>query len=215
MLDAGPGQLRDVNHTVHAADVYESAVRGQALHSAGIALVLLDVGPHLGGLGGALLGLNGADGAHHTAAGAVDLGDAQADMLLEQLAHRGLPGQASLGGGHKDAHTLDGHNDAALVLLGDHTLNGGVLLTGLLDVIPALHGVKALLGEGDHTLLVVHTHDIGLNLVADLYQVLNLGRRVVGQFGHRYVTGVLGAEIHIDLSRRNASDNAHNLLPCI
>ena len=72
-----------MDHAVHAADVHEGAVGSQGLHGTSVLLALLNVGPHLGGLGGALLGLNGADGAHHTAAGAVGLGDAQADMLLE------------------------------------------------------------------------------------------------------------------------------------
>ena len=90
-----------------------------------------------------------------------------------------------------------------------------MLLPGLLDVVPALHGVKALLGQGDNALLVVDAHDIGFDLVADLYQVLDLYSGIIGQLGHRYVTGMLGAKIHIDLRGCNPSDNARNLLPCI
>ncbi len=204
-----------MNHAVHAADVHESAVRGQALDGTGVALLGLDVLPHLGGTGGALLGLNGADGAHHALAGAVDLGDAQADLLLHQLGHGGLTGQAGLRGGHKDAHTLDVDHNAALVLLGDETLDGGALLPGLLDVVPALHGVQTLLGQGDDTLLVVDAHDVSLDLLADLDQVLDLHSGIVRQLRHRYVAGVLGPELHIDLSRRDASNNAGDLIPCI
>ena len=136
-------------------------------------------------------------------------------MLLQQLAHGSLAGQASLGGGHKHPDALDADHNAALVLLGDNALDSGVILTGLLNIVPALDGVETLLGQGDNTLLIVDAHDIGLDLVAHVDQIFDLYSGIVGQLRHRYVTGVLGAEIDIDLSGRNASDNACNLLPCI
>ena len=186
-----------------------------ALDGAGVALAVLDGLPNLGGLLGALSALHVADGAHHAAAGTVDLGDAQTDLLLEQLAHGSATGQAGLRGGHKDPDALDGDHHAALVLLGDHTFHHGVLLLGLLDVVPALHAVQTLLGEGDHALLIVDAHDIGLDLIAHFDQVLHLGGGVVGQLGHGYVAGVLGAQIHIDLGGGDASYDTGDLLSCM
>src|SRR5699024_6242828 len=65
VLDAAPGQLGDVDHAVHAADIHESAVGSQGLHGAGVVLALLDLGPDLLSGGGALSADDAADGAHH------------------------------------------------------------------------------------------------------------------------------------------------------
>ena len=213
VLDAAPGQLGDVDHAVHAADVHESAVGSQGLHGAGIALAVLD--PDLLRSGGTLGAHHAADGTHHAAAGTVDLGDHQTHLLLEQGAHGSLTGQTGLRGGDEHPDALHRHHDAALVVLGDHAVQNSLVLTGGLDLLPALDHVKALLGQGDHALLIVDADDEGLDLVAHLDQLLNLGGGVVGQLGYGNVAGVLGAQIHLDLSRRNCYDCASDLIPRI
>src|SRR5699024_5738676 len=67
VLDAGPGQLGDVDHAVHTADVHEGAVRGQALHGTGVVLAHLDVGPNLGSCRVTVLSGHGQHGAQHAA----------------------------------------------------------------------------------------------------------------------------------------------------
>ena len=49
MLNAAPGHLGDVNHTVHTAQIHESAVAGQRLDRAGVLLTHLSLRPE-GGL---------------------------------------------------------------------------------------------------------------------------------------------------------------------
>src|SRR5699024_2933912 len=107
VLDAAPAQVGDMYHPVHTADVHKNAITGHALHRTGVALAHLDVGPHLGGGGGPLLLLHGFDGANHPAAGTVDLGDMQTDLLLDQLAHVRLTGQTGLGSGDENPYALD------------------------------------------------------------------------------------------------------------
>ena len=215
VLDAAPGQLRDVDHTVHAADVYESAVGSQRLHGAGVALAVLDLGPDLLGGGGPLGTGDPADGAHHPAAGPVNLGDDQADLLLEQRAHGSLTGQTGLGGGDEHPHALDRHDHAALVVLGDEALHHGLVLPGGLDFLPALVDVQAALGQLDHAVPVADLHDDGLDLVAHLHDVLDLHGGIVAQLGQGNVAGVLDAQLHLDFGGRDGHNGAGNLISII
>ena len=162
-------------------------------------LAHLDVGPQLG-LGG-LAGLlsHGADGANHPAAGTVDLGDAELDLLALHGGQVRAAGLAALGGGHEHPHALDGHHDAALVLLGDGALQDGLVLHGLLDVLPDLGGVQTLLAELRVTLHVVDPDHPGLDLVAHMDQVLGLDIGIVAQFAELDVSGLLGPHVHLDL----------------
>ena len=195
-------------HAVHTADVHEHAVGGHGLHGAGIVLAHLDGSPHLllRGLAG-LVG-NGADGAHHTAAGTVDLGDAQLDLLLDHGAQVRTAGLAALGSGNEHPHALDGDHDAALVLLGDHALQHSLVLHGLFDVLPDLHGVQTLLAQLGVTLHIVDADHNGLDLVIDVDDVLRLDAGVVGQLTELDVGGLLGAHIHLDLGGGDGGDDA-------
>ena len=215
VLDAGPGQLGDMYHTIHAADVHEHTVGSHGLHGAGVVLADLDVVPdlRLGGLTG--LVLHGTDGTHHAAAGTVDLGDAQGDGLADHLAQLSAAGLAGLGSGHEHAHALDVDDDAALVLLGDLALQGGLVLAGLCDVVPHLHGVQTLLGQHGIALHVVDADDVSLDLVADLHHVLGLDVGISGQLVDGNIASLLAAQIHLHLGRANGRYDTGYLLSCI
>ena len=215
MLDTAPAQVGDMYHTVNAADVHKHAVAGHALHGAGVMLAHLDAGPHLGGGGGPGLLLHGLDGAHHTAAGAVDLGDAQLHALLDQLGHSGVTGQTGLGGGHEHTLTAHGHHDAALVLLGDNALHDILVLAGRLDVLPHLHSVDLLLGQCRVPLHVVDADDEQLILLAHLHHVLRLEGGIVGQLVYRDVAGLLTTQVHMDFCGGNGGYHAGYLFSCI
>ena len=195
-------------HAVHAADVHEHAVAGHGLDGAGVVLAHLDVGPQLSL--GSLPGLVGhrADGAHHAAAGTVDLGDPQLDLLLHHGRQIGAPGLTALGGGDEHPHALDGHHDAALVLLGDSALQDGLLLHGLLDVLPDLGGVQTLLGQLRVALHVVDPDHVGLDLVAHVDDVLGLDIGVVAQLTELDVSRLLGPHVHLHLGGGNGGNDA-------
>ena len=215
VLDAGPGQLGDVDHAVHAADVNESAVRGQALDGAGVVLAYLDVVPHLSGGGGTGLGGHGTDGADHAAAGTVDLSDAQLHALLDHLGQVGAAGLAGLGSGDEHPDALDVGHQATLVLLGDDTLEHVLVLNGVLDGLPVLLGVQTLLGQLDHAVAVADQHDVGLDLLADLADVLDLDIGIVAQLRKGDVAGILDTQFDLHFSRRDRDDGASDLIPRI
>ena len=195
-----------MNHAVHAADVHERAVARQALHDALVDLADFDLVPNGLGLLLALALQHGTDGADHAPAAAVDLGDLEADLLLDQLGHRGVLRQAGLGGGNEHADALDGHDHAALVLLGDGALDNGAGFLRGLDVSPVLDGVHALLGELRRALDIVHADDYGLDRVADMNGVLKLDLAVFGELGGGDECGVFRAEVYADLGRGDRSE---------
>ena len=215
VLDAAPAQLGNVHHAVHAADVDEGAVGSEALDDAMVLLVDLDLVPDL--LGGSLAGLSGdgTDGADHSAAGAVDLGDLHADGLTDQLAQIAALGNAGLGSGNEHADALDIGNQAALVLLGDDALDDRLLLAGSLDLVPALDGVQTLLGQHHGALHVVDTDHIDLDLIAHIEQVLGLGSGIAADLAVGDVAGVLGAQVHIHFGGGDGRDDAGHLVSCI
>ena len=129
-----------MDHAVNAADVDERAVGRQGLDNTVIVLADLDLAPDLLGALAALLLGDGTDGTDDALAAAVDLGDLQAHGLADELGHGSILRQAGLGSGHEHADALDGHNDAALVVLGDLAFND--LATLYPDIAAQWHPTK-------------------------------------------------------------------------
>ena len=214
-LDAAPAQLGNMYHTVHTADVHKHAIGSHGLDSAGVVLAHFDVGPHLclSGLAGLLL--HGTDGTHHTAAGTVDLSNAQLDLLLDHRGQVSAPGHAALRSGDEYPDTLDGSHQAALVLLSNDALQDGLLLHGLLNVLPDLNSIQTLLGQLGEALHVVDTDNVGLDLVTHLHHVLGLDVGIIAELAGLDVGGLLGAHVHLHLSGGDSGHNTGNLFSCI
>ena len=135
--------------------------------------------------------------------------------MLEQLAHLRISGQAALGSRDKYTNAFHRHDNAALVLFGDDAFQGGLFLLGRFNGFPHLHRIQTLFGQGCIPLHVVDTDDIGLNLIADLDNIFGLNGRIITQFTHRDITGLLGAQIYLNLGRGNRSNDTSDLISCI
>ena len=214
LLDAAPAQLGDVDHAVNAADVDERTIGRQGLDNTVIVLADLDLAPDLLGALAALLLGDGTDGTDDALAAAVDLGDLQTHSLADELGHGSVLRQAGLGSGHKHADALDGHNDAALVVLGNFALDDLAALLRLFNGSPVLHGIETLLGEHRSALNVVDADNARLNGVADVQDVFDLDA-VVGELAGRDEAGILGADIDTDLGARNGHDRTGYLFSII
>ena len=204
-----------MDHAVHAANIDEHAVAGHGLDHAVIVLADLDVGPDLSLRGRTGLVLHSLDGADDAAAGTVNLGDAELNALLDELAQIAVLGQTALGSGNEHTHALDGNDDAALVFFGDDALENGLVLNGILDVLPDLDRVEALLGKGGIALHVVDADDVGLNLVADMDDVLDLGIGIAGKLADGNVARLLAAQVDLNLGRTDGRDDTGHLISCI
>ena len=198
MLDAGPGQLGNVDHTVHTAEVNKRAVGSQGLHNAGVMLTDLELLPQSRFLRLALLAGDKTDGADRTVACGVHFDDLEAHGLLEQGGQILHAVERCMRRGNENAHAVGHDQKAALDHFADDTLEH---LAGLLsrnNGLPALERVHALFGQHDSAFLIVGAHDEQLQLITDLHNVGGVGVRIGGQLLSRNIAGLLSAD-HFDL----------------
>ena len=215
VLDAAPRQLGDVNHAVHAADVYECAVGSQGLNGAVVLVADLDGVPDLLSSSLASLLLDLTDRTNNALALTVDLGDIEGLLGLYQLAHRLILRYAGLGCRDEYANAVCSCNNTAAVLLNDNTLNNGVLLVSLLNGFPALQLINALLGQSDGTLAVVYANNNSLDLVANVDVGSYVIVRVVRQLTQRDIRSVLNAQIYLYVVIGNTYNGAGYLFSII
>ena len=215
VLDAAPGQLGDVNHAVYAADVYECAVGSQGLNGAVVLVADLDGVPDLLSSSLASLLLDLTDRTNNALALTVDLGDIEGLLGLNQLAHRLILRYAGLGCRDEYANAVCSCNNTAAVLLNDNTLNNGVLLVSLLNGLPALQLINALLGQSDGTLAVVYANNNSLDLVANVDVGSYVIVRVVRQLTQRDIRSVLNAQIYLYVVIGNTYNGAGYLFSII
>ena len=176
MIDAPPGDVRDVQQTVDAAEIDEGAVVGQVLHHALQHLAFLQAGHELGAGFRAALLEHGAARHHDVAAGAIHLEDLERLRRAHQradVAHRADVDLAAGQEGH-GAGEVDG--EAALDAAEDHAGDALVLLEVLLELRPGFFAARLLAAEHGFAMLVFHALEIDLDQVADLDLGLLAGR---------------------------------------
>ena len=215
VLDAAPGQLGDVNHAVYAADVYECAVGSQGLNGAVVLVADLDGVPDLLSSSLASLSLDLTDRTNNALALTVDLGDIEGLLGLNQLAHRLILRYAGLGCRDEYANAVCSCNNTAAVLLNDNTLNNGVLLVSLLNGLPTLQLINALLGQSNGALAVVYANNNSLDLVANVDVGSYVIVRVVRQLTQRDIRSVLNAQIYLYVVIGNTYNGAGYLFSII
>ena len=204
-----------MDHAVHAADVHESAVGGQGLDNAVVLVAHSHLAPDLLLVGLPLLGGSGTDGTDHTTASTVHLGDLHLHGLADHTGHIAALGNAGLGSGNKHPDALIVGHQAALVLLGDGSLDIFLALAQSGHVVPDLHAFQLLSGKLHGALLIVHTNHEHLNFVTHVQDILRLHGRIGTDFVVGDVACVLGTQVHLYLGVVDTGDDAGNLITCI
>lgn len=183
MVDVLPGQLGDVHETVDAAEVHERTEVDDRGDDAGADLALLQGREErLANLGLGLL-QPGTAGQNHVVAVLVQLDD----LGLELLAHVGLEVADTTHldeGGRQEATEADVEDETTLDDLDDGTGDDAVLFLDLLDRAPGTLVLSALLGQDEAAFLVLLLENQGLDLVADLDDLVRvdvvLDRKLAG-----------------------------------
>ena len=215
MLDAPPGQLGDMDHAVHTADIHEGAVGSEGLDNALILHAHLDGLPDLGLSLLAGLVQQGLDRANDTVALRVDFGNAQLLSGLHQRIKGRLAGQTSLAGGDEHADALDQSHDAALILIHNDALHGLLALHSGLQNFPVLHGIQTLLGKHDPAFHIIHTDNKGFHFIAHMDIVSHHVSGIVGQLGGGNITRLLDAQINGNVSCVDRCNDAGHLFSCM
>src|SRR2546425_776280 len=152
---AAIAHVRDVEQSVHAAQIDEGAEVGD---------VLDDALPHLAHLQlfhedvalGLALGFEQHATAHHdVAASLVQLDDLELEALAQELVDVGHAPQGDLAAGEERIHAQQVHHYAAFDLLHERARHRLVLLVGFADPLPDPHEVGLLLREDDRAFLIL------------------------------------------------------------
>ena len=212
MLDALPGKLGDVNHSVHAADVDECAVVGKRLDGAGILLTDLSLCPESFLSGLSLLLEDGTDGADSSSLVVVDLDDAELDVLSQKAVKRLAARCGCKRTGDENANAVGNSDNAALDNIGDNAFEDLIGLSRVSDIAPCLHSVITALGKHNGALCIVGLHDDKADLVAYLELLLRVSGRICAVLVHGDIAGMLSADVDLDLCGREAHDDTGDLL---
>ena len=194
MVDATPGQIRDVNQAVHTADIDERAELGQAANDAVDDSALFKVLPGSLLAGSGLLSNDSLAGSHDALLLLVHFDDLEFHFLANELFNLVNIVLRELGGGHESTHALNISNQAAL--------DG--FLANALDILarvvlgderfPRLAVDDVALGQNDIAFAVVHFDDLSFQFVT-FFDVL------LGQVGALDDAIGLVANVHIHFVR--------------
>ncbi len=209
VVDVLPGELGDVHETVDATQVHEGTEVDDRGDDAGADLTLLQSREerlaHLG------LGLlePGTAGQDHVVAVLVQLDD----LRLELLAHVGLEVADAT---HLDerrreeATEADVEDEPTLDDLDDGTGDDAVFFLDLLDGAPGTLVLSALLREDQAAFLVLLLENQGLDLVADLDDLVRVDVVLDRELAARDDTFGLVTDVEEDLVAVNLDDDSVN-----
>src|SRR6266508_2212053 len=207
VVDVLPGQLRHVHQAVDAAEVHERTEVDDARDDALADLALLQLGeevhPHLG------LRLLQPRPARqdHVVAVLVELDDLGLDLLADVRLE--ITDAAHLDQRRrKEAAKTDVEDEAALDDLDDGAGDDAVLLLDLLDRAPRLLVLSALLGQDQTAFLVLLLEDQGLDVVADVDDVVRVDVVLDRQLARRDDALGLVTDVEQDLVPVDFDDGA-------
>src|SRR5579859_815529 len=154
MLDAAPAEVGEMEKTVDAAEINESAVFGDVLDVAVHDLAFRECLHQLRALGVQLFFENGAAADDHVAATAVELGDADLHFRAGQVVEVLRGAKIKLRAGQKRADA-DIDNEAALDAVHHFAGDGFLGLEGRFDLFPGAAAENFLIGENGEAVFVL------------------------------------------------------------
>jgi hypothetical protein len=188
MVDAAPGHVGDVQEAVDAAEVHEHAEVGDVLHRAGADLTLLDVEQEDLLLLLALLLEQLAPADHDVHPIRVDLDDARADRLAQEVGDVVRAAQVDLARGQEHVDALDVDQKTSLDLALHDALDLVALAVLLRHALPRAQTVGAALRDLRRVVLVEP-------VIEDLVGLARLGQDLA-ELGDRDGALALPADVH-------------------
>ena len=206
VVDVLPGQLGDVDETVDAAEVHERTEVDDRGHDTGADLALAELLEE----GRADLGLGLLEPRtarqDHVVAVLVELDDLGLDLLADVRLEVADAAHLDEGGG-EEAAQADVEDEPTLDDLDDGAGDDAVLLLDLLDRAPGALVLRALLGQDQAAFLVLLLEDQGLDLVADLDDLVGVDVVLDGQLARGDDALGLVADVEQDLVAVDLDDD--------
>ena len=207
VVDVLPGQLGDVDETVDAAEVHERTEVDDGRDDAGADLALLQLREEvLADLGLGLLE-PGAARQDDVVAVLVELDDLGLELLADVRLEVADATHLDERGG-QEAAQADVEDEAALDDLDDGAGDDAVLFLDLLDRAPGALVLRALLGQDQAAFLVLLLEDQGLDVVADLDDLVRVDVVLDGQLARGDDALGLVADVEEDLVAVDLDDGA-------
>src|SRR5688500_9140973 len=179
MLNAAVRHVRDVEQSVHTAEIDECPEVGDVLHDALPDLILLEVLHELVALPCSLLLQDHAARNDDVPPALVELDDLELERLSEKLVDVGYAAKSDLRSGKERVHSHEIDDNAALDLLDERSGNRLIVFVRDADALPYAHEVGFLLGEDDGALHVLQVLEEDFDFVTRLEvgEVLELFER--------------------------------------
>ena len=190
VVDPAPGHISDVKQAVDATEVHEHAELGDVLDHTGTHLAFLNVEQEVLPQLGTLVFHQLASGDNNVHALHVDLDDDGPHGLVDQIVHLDGTTQGHLAGGQEDVDALHIHEQTALDLALDNTLNDVSFAVLLADLFPCAQTICAALGNDRHVVGV-------LAFEVDIEDLTQLGA-VFAEFIEGDLPFGLAADVHQD-----------------
>ena len=176
MADAAPGEVGNVDESVHSAEVHEYTVRADVLDGSLEYLTLLETADDLGLLGLELCLDESLVGNDHVAVFLIDLDDLELHRLvyIYVIITDGLDADLAAGEECLDSEYIDDHTALGAAL--DVALDDLVVVVSLVDPVPGTEGACPLVREDQLAFLVFRV------LYEDIYLVTYCEVGVVAEF---------------------------------
>ena len=213
MFDAAPGELGNVNHTVHAADVDECAVACERTHRAGISLAFFSLCPESFFRSCASFFVSGTDRADNSFSSSVDFNDFELDGLADHIFQRIAAADfcKRRGDKHANAVVLDKQAFAVADNAGHFAFHSRIVVFGKL--VPSFNCVVTLFGKRNRTFDVVGLHDNQVQFVADLDFFGHIHSGVIAVLRGGDIAGVFSAgDFDLNFGRCDRNNMANYFL---
>ena len=205
MVDAPPGNVRDMEQAVEAAQIHERTVIGDVLDDTVEYLAFGQAGNQVGALIRTLVFQHGTARNHDIAAASIHLQNAEFVLIAHQRRDIAHGADIDLAARQEGQSTIHVDGETALHTLNDVTLDPVVRLERLLKLVPDLFTLCLLARQDDLAIAVFQPLDKNLDHVANTHACLATRR---GKLTQGHATLGLEADINQDRIALNGHDGA-------
>ena len=198
MFDSQPGQFRDVNHAVYAAQINECTVAGDGFNNTLITFANFNFAPEFVFQNFLLL-----------------FEDYEINFLFEQLFEWFVFGNTGQGSWDEYFNAFSNSQDAAFYNVSNSTGENFAGASSSHNLFKASLSIQTFFGQHNCTFNVVYAQNNQFDFIAFFHDIFGGKAWIVCQLGKWNITCVFGTDVNGDLVWSNTGNDTFHLLPCI